>query len=279
MHQVKHIRIRFSYVLPIPPVCICLPMYIFSHVLLCVCVYLSPCVFALCVCPPMCVCFPVHVSPPNVYMSPCAYCPQVFSTEVFVPMHIFVLIYALRMSLSLCAYTSSQAYVSPHVYILHAYFPVFPLCMCPCGHPRVCVPMCVSPCVPHAYMSPCAYVSPLANMSPSAYISLYVCPCTCFPPVCFPLCGCPYMVCIKRLVVHCSGSFTPLSQSSCTGRGLAGSDLWLHHLHSVDWVLAAPLKISTTHYNINLSKDTFSIITQNTVAQKILCKLFGWSCS
>jgi len=137
MHQVKHIRIRFSYVLPIPPVCICLPMYIFSHVLLCVCVYLSPCVFALCVCPPMCVCFPVHVSPPNVYMSPCAYCPQVFSTEVFVPMHVFVLIYALHMSLSLCAYTSSQAYVSPHVYILHAYFPVFPLCMCP----HVCVPV------------------------------------------------------------------------------------------------------------------------------------------
>jgi hypothetical protein len=76
---------------------------------------------------------------------------------------------------------------------------------------------------------------------------------------CFPLCVFPYMVCIKRPVVHCSGSFTLLGQISWTGGGLGGPGSQLHVLHSVDQVLAAPLKISTIHYTINLSKGTFSI--------------------
>jgi hypothetical protein len=64
-------------------------------------------------------------------------------------------------------------------------------------------------------------------------------------------------MCIKRLVVHCLGSFTPLSQRTWAGEGLVGSDSQLHHLHSVDWVLAAPLKIETIHYIINLSQDIY----------------------
>jgi len=117
-----------------------------------------------------------------------------------------------------------------------------PLCVCValCIYVSQCIyiPVCVPTCVYFPMCFP-VHVS-LLCVFPS---------CACFPPVrvsllcVFPLMWFSIHGVYKRLVVQHSGSFTPLIQSSWTGGGLAGPDSWLHHWHSVDLVLAAPLKI------------------------------------
>jgi hypothetical protein len=136
-------------------------------------------------------------------------------------------------------------------------------CKCPSMHMgplvRMCCPMRI--CLP-VYIYPC--------MCPHMCVCPYVFPCTCFPPV--HVCGCLYVVCIKRLVVHRLGSVTPLSQSGWTGRKLVGSDSWLHWLHSVDRSGCTTQNLKHSLYYQFVSGYIFALNYLNLDTQKILLK-------